>query len=417
MASLAVANLRTRIDELSLAIDRQREVLKDLENQKSTVQGDLNAILDPMTRLPVEISSDIMLRCLPTTIQPDPRAAPMLFLNICRSWSTIALSMPALWSSIQIDTKIREGFGELVDRWLARAATRLLFLSLHVAEPSPGFTALARRHVHKAQTLDLQLPSPSYLREVTQLKPFPVLTTLTIFGRGEDRDDLDYDVSECVEMLRSAPNLVACTFNDIYYFDDIPTSLMVTQSSLKRLSFHGYPFGIDSEPLYSSSAYILQHFTLPALEHLSISCDEISRDDLCAFLARSSAPLKSLCISTRDFYDVEHLLQLIPTVTDLYLWSQDFAFSVITAIGSSFLPNIRNLMIYGNPVRDEYAQVLRALSARRATGTALQSFKFLWGWDWGKEQDDELSEIIAGMRQLVKDGMDIYIGPDSRNLV
>ncbi|KAJ7745203.1 hypothetical protein DFH07DRAFT_702208, partial [Mycena maculata] len=88
-----------RIEELSLAIARQREVLKDLENQKSVVQGDLNAILDPMARLPAEISSDIMLCCLPTgTIPyPDPQAAPMIFLNICRSWSNIALSTPALW--------------------------------------------------------------------------------------------------------------------------------------------------------------------------------------------------------------------------------------------------------------------------------------------------------------------------------
>ncbi|KAJ7482833.1 hypothetical protein B0H11DRAFT_1658344, partial [Mycena galericulata] len=88
-----------RIDKLSSEIARQRDILRDLENQKSAAQGELNTILDPMSRLPLEISSDIMLRCLPTstTAKASPRAAPMIFLNICRAWSNIALATPSLW--------------------------------------------------------------------------------------------------------------------------------------------------------------------------------------------------------------------------------------------------------------------------------------------------------------------------------
>ncbi|KAJ7506845.1 hypothetical protein B0H11DRAFT_1659939, partial [Mycena galericulata] len=88
-----------RIDKLSSDIARQREILRNLENQKSAAPGELNTILDPMSRLPLEISSDIMLRCLPTTTMADPHPhdAPMVFLNICRSWRNIALATPALW--------------------------------------------------------------------------------------------------------------------------------------------------------------------------------------------------------------------------------------------------------------------------------------------------------------------------------
>ncbi|KAJ7745200.1 hypothetical protein DFH07DRAFT_776812 [Mycena maculata] len=151
-------------------------------------------------------------------------------------------------------------------------------------------------------------------------------TALTI-GQGEAHDNLRYDISECVEMLRSAPNLVACTFKGVY-FGNPPTSL-VTHSSLKQ------------------------------------------------------------------FDDVEHVLQLIPTVIDLYLWSEDSAFSVIVAIGSRFPPNIRNLMIYGNPDRNEYAQLLSALSARHASGPPLQSSKVLQD----ENDKDELDEnVIAEMR-------------------
>ncbi|KAJ7506889.1 hypothetical protein B0H11DRAFT_1679548, partial [Mycena galericulata] len=86
-----------RIEQLSSEITRQREILRDLESAKSAAQGELNAIFDPVSRLPVEISSDIMLRCLPVTPKPDPLAPPMLFTNICRAWSNIALSTPSLW--------------------------------------------------------------------------------------------------------------------------------------------------------------------------------------------------------------------------------------------------------------------------------------------------------------------------------
>ncbi|KAJ7482811.1 hypothetical protein B0H11DRAFT_1678849, partial [Mycena galericulata] len=89
-----------RIDKLSSEIARQRDILRDLENQKSAAhRGELNTILDPMSRLPLEISSDIMLRCLPTTTMADPHPhdAPMVFLNICRTWSNIALATPSLW--------------------------------------------------------------------------------------------------------------------------------------------------------------------------------------------------------------------------------------------------------------------------------------------------------------------------------
>ncbi|KAJ7482835.1 hypothetical protein B0H11DRAFT_1627770, partial [Mycena galericulata] len=75
------------IKEISSANTRQREVLRDL-----------NLIFDPMARLPVEISSDIFMRCLHTgPAPPDPREVPMILLRICHSWRNLALSIPSLW--------------------------------------------------------------------------------------------------------------------------------------------------------------------------------------------------------------------------------------------------------------------------------------------------------------------------------
>ncbi|KAJ7490699.1 hypothetical protein FB451DRAFT_1513562, partial [Mycena latifolia] len=99
--------LRTRIEELSLAIEQQKQILRDLDRRKSDAQRDLNVILDsldPMARLPLEISSNIFTRCLPSIPQPNPSTAPMVFLNVSHLWSHIALSTPSLWTTIHVDS-------------------------------------------------------------------------------------------------------------------------------------------------------------------------------------------------------------------------------------------------------------------------------------------------------------------------
>ncbi|KAJ7704958.1 hypothetical protein B0H17DRAFT_858690, partial [Mycena rosella] len=93
------------IKELSAAILRQKKILRDLEQTKSDVQSDLNRVLDPMARLPLELSSEIFIRCLPTDSipSPHPTSAPMLLTTVCRAWSRIAISTPSLWAGIRIE--------------------------------------------------------------------------------------------------------------------------------------------------------------------------------------------------------------------------------------------------------------------------------------------------------------------------
>ncbi|KAJ7934670.1 hypothetical protein B0H13DRAFT_1482313, partial [Mycena leptocephala] len=86
-----------RIEEISSLITRQKNVLRDLEKSRSHLRRQLNSTLDPIARLPLELSSDIFQRCLPMSSYPDPHYAPMLFLNVCHSWTEIALSTPSLW--------------------------------------------------------------------------------------------------------------------------------------------------------------------------------------------------------------------------------------------------------------------------------------------------------------------------------
>ncbi|KAJ7328941.1 hypothetical protein DFH08DRAFT_1084414 [Mycena albidolilacea] len=74
--------LRPRIEELSSEILLQKELLKKLEHDKILVKRELNAVADPVARLPLELSSEIFLQSLDPLPKPQPRArhAPMLLL-------------------------------------------------------------------------------------------------------------------------------------------------------------------------------------------------------------------------------------------------------------------------------------------------------------------------------------------------
>ncbi|KAJ7646033.1 hypothetical protein DFH06DRAFT_1050665, partial [Mycena polygramma] len=121
--------LCARIVQIAAEIDLQKKLLNQLEHDKSQVQRQLNAVLDPMARLPVELSSEIFLQSLPPL--PEPGAPqPLLLLKICHAWTDIALSTPALWADIHIASPCTEGFTEVLALWFPRARTRPLSIFL-----------------------------------------------------------------------------------------------------------------------------------------------------------------------------------------------------------------------------------------------------------------------------------------------
>ncbi|KAJ7649943.1 hypothetical protein FB45DRAFT_858878 [Roridomyces roridus] len=126
--------IEAEIAQISLEIERQRDVLRRLESSKILLQRRLNAERDPFGRLPLEISSEIFLQCLspPSNFHPRPHAhlPPLLFLGICHSWTNIALSTPALWTSIGIVFPRAEGFEDLLETRLLRAGSCPLRISL-----------------------------------------------------------------------------------------------------------------------------------------------------------------------------------------------------------------------------------------------------------------------------------------------
>ncbi|KAJ6544651.1 hypothetical protein DFH09DRAFT_1282319 [Mycena vulgaris] len=421
-----VAAIRARIKEISLAIKRQKEILRDLENSKRDAQSDLNNIRDPMAKLPFELSSDIFMRCLADgTPGPHPNAAPMVFMRVCRSWSKIAISTPSLWATIRAEYPDAR-FAKLMDVWLARARNRPLSIALTIRGPfNSAVCQSVLRYAGQVHALELYLPSGDDLEHITT--PFPSLKTL-IIGQGPRDEDSDEDSdedpdddeepeyssgpSECIEMLRAAPGLVDCTLDGIFY----------------AKMYHGYDFGACDELTHhnltnlrlNSSALILRYATLPALENLDLSfCTDIEDEQFRDFLSRSSPPLKSLKMMGAKWLGgiTERIFQLLPNLTDLEMGWSLLTISILleelaVASPTQFLPNLCKFTICGfNPDRSQYGKLIATLSARRASHSPMKSFRL--ESVYAKPDAD----ITTALQQLAADGMMIHISTGGTNLI
>ncbi|KAJ7046823.1 hypothetical protein C8F04DRAFT_987024, partial [Mycena alexandri] len=202
---MSIKDIQARIDELSVEIERQKEVLNQLACSKAAAQRQLNALRDPIARLPLEISSEIFLQCLLSGLpRPDPSTAPMLLLNICNAWTNIALSTPALWAAIYIEHPCHE----LLRIWLQRA--RSCALSVGVGELENEVAVLGE---YSKQLRHLEIFTQArepHLDHVLALQPLPCLETLEI-GCLAQRDFYEVStrvsITEMIDLLRLAPNL------------------------------------------------------------------------------------------------------------------------------------------------------------------------------------------------------------------
>ncbi|KAJ7911534.1 hypothetical protein B0H13DRAFT_2271912 [Mycena leptocephala] len=414
--SVAELQLEARIAQLSVDIDLQREVLKHLERAKGAAQRQLNAIRDPIARLPLEISSEIFLQCLSPYWQrePDPRQAPMLLLNVCNTWTDIALSTPALWATIHLSF---HGL-EISETWLQRARNFPLTINLRRSLDNHLASTLCR---HANQLKHLEIHEETLRRgSLKGLGTFPILETLTISTVADDYEWLShFSLREIIKILRVAPNLVECTFHDVTTILDYAGEKLLLPR-LRSLSFG------EQEDLRSLNGddEILLHLSLPSLETLFLPLSEISSTEFSLFLMSSSPPLKKLVLGegcdspSMNSIQLNECLHLIPSLEHLELYARRSPFLVdlfaaLADSSSHFLPHLNTLKIQHDAALSvsSYQALLRALSVRRAR---------LVYFDLRNPDEEQLKpgpDICAGLRQIAAGGMEIYIGTQNTNFI
>ncbi|KAJ7738337.1 hypothetical protein B0H16DRAFT_1891361 [Mycena metata] len=409
--------LDKRIEVLSLAIELQHQVLRDLETKRSLARMDLNTICDPMARLPLEISSEIFLRCLPDSPGPGCDDSPTVLLLVCRLWHEIASSTPLLWTTLHNGPAHATNFKRLhvaeINRssmaWIRRAQNRPITVAIHgPLQLSPSL----EQHAHRIDQLKLCLPSRLELQRLTF--PFPSLTKLKI-EIVEPHSTVGVTV-ECLELLRAAPCVVDCEFagpNSLWTVTDEnvpPTPLTHLRLQHLRLGLY-YGFDSFSQTIIPHCPHILRYLTLPALRSLFISdFEDLGSHEVEEFLARSSPPLRSLNIVTRDddLSESRGYFRLLPHLTDLTvdfmndLENLDF----LEDNHHTSLPNLRTLTIRGG-----VHVIVGALTGARR-GSKLRSFRHIFF-----EPPELTDNTLMALRQLVRDGMEIYIGTRNMNMI
>ncbi|KAJ6523347.1 hypothetical protein B0H19DRAFT_1201903 [Mycena capillaripes] len=406
---MSIEELQARIDKLSTYIDLQKEIIKQLEHSKSAAQRQLNALRDPVAQLPLEISSEVFFQCLPETPTPDARAVQMLLLNVCSTWTDIALSTPGLWATIHM------GFPDvqILKTWLRRALNYPLSISFHNAFDDDVSTILGQyaqqlRHL-KIGGEKSQIGFGSMPQEFSQLE------TLTI-GNPNANEWKCTDVAQIMELLRRAPNLLECNLHGSFANSDYDAPEKLVLPRLVSLEFGD----VEGDS-------ILTHLSLPTLQTFSVPFARIPSDTLILFLKRSSPPLQKLVIGRGDnilgmsftLAELKAWLELFPSVTRLELYLSCAQQHLIEAFLSSladspshFLPNLRSLKIqYPSPLStSEYWAVYRVLSRRPAQLACIEI-----NCASSKNGASSRTAQVDRLQQLVADGMNIYIRDPSHN--
>ncbi|KAJ7490701.1 hypothetical protein FB451DRAFT_1166040 [Mycena latifolia] len=349
----------------------------------------------------------------------------MLFMNISRSWTNIALSTSALWTSIEIEYPepplVKSE--NLFDAWLKRAGTRTTSVfSLHGRVPKV-VAVLVNQHAPSMRNLQLRLSSGRRIQPM--MGSFESLQTLIIaqdIRDGMHTSQFASDASGCIELLRAAPNLMECNFEGVYFEVDNVDICAPTHTSLRHLRLGG-PRGRNA-----SSASILHHFTLPALQSLSVSHFNIPLSTAVSFLSRSSSPLKSLSMSTTPAgpeISISSFFRLVPGLTDLdiTIWYSyvelHLLLSEVLSTDPDILPNLRNLTVRGDSWRSaQYGNLVSLLAACRtpsAHHVQLQSFQIVWNSP--SLVNFVGRKIIEALRRLAADGMDIHMGDEHTNFL
>jgi hypothetical protein len=210
---------------------------------------------------------------------------------------------------------------------------------------------------------------------------------------------------------------VECTFLKI--FIDIPVN---APSKMIFPHLRCLKFGV-LDPGTHGGDDILLHLSLPALEELLVPLYHLTYSDFSLFLEESLPSLQRLALgregSAFEFVHLDKWLRLVPTLTDLELFTEhsifaDDLFSTLADSPSGFLPNLRSLKIHHESSAlslSSYQSLLRALSTRhnRLSCFHLQALN--------EDESKPPADVYDGLRRLVADGMEIYIGSGNENYI
>ncbi|KAK7064916.1 hypothetical protein R3P38DRAFT_2827026 [Favolaschia claudopus] len=409
-APSVIAELQEHLSKLALAIEVQKEILRDLEKQQSQALSRLNNCFDPVARLPLELQSEIFLCCLPSQeLTVNTRGPPLLFLRVSRLWRDIALATPKLWAHLSIAFP-RHSL-DLCESWIKRAQHLPLSLTFY-GDLVFGDRALdllddwAQQLHHLSLDVGTSRDADWSMRYISMVEDLPCLKTLSISSSDEI---YFYDADNWLEILAAAPELVQLNLQIVIPEQSrtrLASSEPLVHESLERLQVT-YPKGV------------LQHITLPGLKELSLEFIDFDPERLKAFLTRSSPKLVywDLHPPSRWSPVMTDCLRLVPSLAHLFLHIGPVQMNIITLLATpslNILPNLCHLTLqsYFTTRPEDVDSIIRMLSVRRLASDhfqKLESFRLI-------DQHPLNSDFAAALGKLAEDGMNIRVGKSRQDV-
>ncbi|KAJ6606253.1 hypothetical protein DFH09DRAFT_1119675 [Mycena vulgaris] len=416
--------------------------------------------------LPVEITAEIFIHCLPESDHtPLLSKAPLLLGRICTQWRDIALSTPGLWCFFTVNNKSFDRPQVLLARaemWLSRSRNYPLFLkigvdekAMHGDDPSSNFSALiAVLGVHSAQWHDVELiipyssfhafdipaglpilkrvkigasgPSSATTKAITMFQgasqlrqahvvllnvnhqtpmlalPWAHLTSFT----GQT-----LDLTESMLVLTEATAIV-----DVHLFEMIEpgnaVSLQQLVSSLEILELESAGHEFQDSP-----SSLWRALTMPQLKELRMTFHPCG--DFEAFIARSSVHLRDVVMRPGPSDRLCGCLSAMPATSSLTL--EVIRASQLVGLieflqDSTNLRHLQDLTIMKTPGFKEgafdYGPMLEVSAARRlypGQGAArLERFTFTWHPSDAEYALD--ASVHKTLAPLIRDGLRVFIG-------
>ncbi|KAF7368684.1 F-box domain-containing protein [Mycena venus] len=373
--------------------ERQRRLMKE----KETIQESLDLIIYPILGIPVEITSEIFLHCLPVVAaRPDANLAPMLLGRICRKWRQITCNTPRLWGTLRLDYwgGDRPRLNFLVQNWLRRAGGVSLSLNLSFPYTHCSFfeSCLCR----------LSCPSSSIFTDH--------------WGRLTSFSGLCLTLAECADLLLRASRLIQCEF------------LLIRRSTLPARITHILLADLEILTLGTSTSLdtlLLDFLTLPRLCSLRlVSILDHPFDDVFLSFLQGAPGIQTFRVHLGVSYPTHEVmtavLSAMPALCsfELHLGFPDaIIFDMLRLLNESiaFLPRLQNLVFFVSesvPWEDRWTPILvDALNSRweAKSGIAqLVDFEFQFIMDHTAELDVDISDCVLKLRER---GMRIYVGP------
>ncbi|KAJ7829364.1 hypothetical protein B0H13DRAFT_2289755 [Mycena leptocephala] len=454
---------KASICALEAHIDTLQARLDALDSERCQLEETLDSVVYPIISIPVETVSRIFLNCLPANgrVRPSIFSAPVSLAQISRHWRRIAVSIPHLWRSIDLELgdliSCGEDFGDgspsahvcsLLKTWFRRTNGHPLSITLRCDADfdlmPPNILSTIAEFSEQWGRLEVVIPREDVAALGCILGPFPQLHSFALEFTEPHGEPPPLD---CLVAYQEAPQLRE--LRGLRLADLRPASATLISLELplhERLSLAEWVGLLDRFPalLHLSAAHDygsnlplstqasaknpplesldirlgspLPVLTLPHLCRLRYPLDSSpSRiSDFLSFITRSTCPLQSLTLYIPLWDEDTYLdcLRAVPSLVklDVRPWGQHHNFYQHME-SPTLLPQLTDLVVGEDGYEYDYVPLLRMLHARRTMQPScalLRSFSLALDVS-GSDPDHDISPppdpIAYQLRRLVDGGL------------